>query len=474
MRMPSPADLDTTPLPLHVSTPINLAMSAVRAMGGRPMTYSREDFKSVKIPQQAQLELWPRLWPWVHFIHGFFEYLAKLRECFTFDISEILFLNGFIQLLNRFLTAGAKDIMPLIWSTDGFLPLLFRAWELAEAVPEHVAENFPTLCAILLPRNFTPTQCEEAFKAAGGSLDHLADLLYRHLRQTLRKAFPVPSFTGDLTRYLPVVFQTCSFVTSVDDCLSTGLTQDTDRWPLVDSFATRGGIKLIANAFSVMTENNVKEKDLPSEIMIEQLHLLGRALLMNPKHARGALQNGLLMGIINCGLVDISAQLRAVLDWILQVVLPTSMVDVRLFDVFVKAVDAAEARQRASTHIFQTSPIFAAWTEFKVLLDGGREIHALFRQRLTLPRACDNVQCGKIAPKTRFRQCSGCSARGSTATRSVKWQIGNKANIASRALLRILHVQPINARCPNASFHSCASISHCATHPIPTSAMASS
>ncbi|KAJ7055216.1 hypothetical protein C8F01DRAFT_1159800 [Mycena amicta] len=375
----------------------------------RSMNYSRDEFKSVKIPRQAQLELWPRLWPWVHFIHRFFEYLAKLPECFTFDISEILFLDGFIQLLNRFLTTDAKDIdiMSLIWSTEGFLPLLFRAWDLSLADLENGESTFATRCMLILPREVTPAQCEEVFDAAGGSLDHLADYLERHLRTTMRLSFPARSPTAESLLYQPMMIQTCTFVRDIDDSLRA--TQDTNRSPLIDTLATRGAVKHIAKAFCAMAETKDKE-DLPDDLFLELLHFLGQALLMNPKHASGALHN-LLTGIINCGYGDLTDALFGGLDWMLYTVLPSVMIDMRILQVLLEAVADAEVTQRASTEVFRRCRIFAAWSEFIDIVKEACQTLTLFRERERLQQVCDNVPCGRMGPKSRFRKCSGCSAR---------------------------------------------------------------
>ncbi|KAJ7059611.1 hypothetical protein C8F01DRAFT_1145100 [Mycena amicta] len=344
---------------------------------------------------------------WVRFLHTYYGFLRSSEECFAVDTTERKILNDFMFFTGKaFLTTRLDDISPA-WNTEGFLLMLFRAWELSLGYYiEKGDPNFMTHCVLLVPEEYTRAQCEEAIEGSGGSLKHLARLLTRNL------VLATPLLVKDFKHQL-LVHRTCCAISGIDAALGVPGSNKPDHWPLMRAVMASDGVRELTNIFCVLADSGKTTRDIEGlweEVVQKVVQVIGYAFFMGPEHVHPAIEAGFLVGVVDCGYGRIADSLFKRLEYLLSDLLSCMTIFLDVHDALVRAVEGI-GKQRTSTEVFRNSRIFKAWRRFEGVLSMVGKMVMLFRARQATLRVCDNVRCGRMGERETFRKCAGCNMR---------------------------------------------------------------
>ncbi|KAJ7171358.1 hypothetical protein C8R46DRAFT_184199 [Mycena filopes] len=369
---------------------------------------------NVSTSLDALQEAWPRLFQWVHFFCTFRQFLpppARAETDFYFD---------FLQLTR---TITARWMNPTLFtSTPGLRLILFRAWAVALDDDDQVKRTrwMMDLFAFVNHKITSADEMDDIIEGAGGSLDHLAAHIVRHLALlTSTDKGPISSLSVGL------VDDTMAVVDKINAFLSPEKHEDRRQLPaLTASLVDRGVVEVLTASLSTIHGAGVEVPQTLHTVIffLAQVFMAEQGDASIAVAARG----GLLPGIIKCAqqaLPDGGQHWKFLLVGVLApaTVFYCTLVPLR------KAYLDPDVRALEAEHSFRECGLWQHWAQFaRVLLQRFRleEFRDLVSQNL----ACDNFKCGHIEPKSNFKRCAGCRTAFycSAPCQTVDWRHGHR------------------------------------------------
>ncbi|KAJ6506206.1 hypothetical protein C8R47DRAFT_111084 [Mycena vitilis] len=335
------------------------------------------------VPVPVAADLWPRVWPWLDFIDSYWDHIPEIKML----ENRVLYYNAVLSILlflrRHTATAAAID------ATPGVRIIAVRIWALYLQDPEIAGKNkFGRLCGyiqsgldLLEDRNFG-----EAIDGAGGSRTALAALALKHIIAV--GAFPSSNNTVYcLKPLLTVLHNKCK----TDPVFTQALIEQgvvttlTATACLLTAPHFNEDIALFDTCFSTII----------AYIMVQ----LGHNLVTE------ALRAGLLHAFFSRAQRPCSNSAIKILESAL-IIFTASVVYLSVLKQLLKSIkeldfvaDSRSLRGFALTH---------SWEPFWWMLKQRSGVMEDYLEREPPLRACDNLTCGAVRPKTDFLRCAGC------------------------------------------------------------------
>ncbi|KAJ7737255.1 hypothetical protein DFH07DRAFT_842271 [Mycena maculata] len=421
--IPRPDELDRI-ISANISVPcIKGAMLALNALAG----LSRLRL----LPVGAAPDLWPRVWKWIDFVHTYWEYLPEFLES---EEAEMCMNNAAVLMR----LAEDERTARKIYATCGVRFLFARAWkillEFKPPLPE-VEPDFQDaggLLSILTRRMDTVENTLEVLDALGG-IDGLATTVVAHI--TRGNEIPKSEMT--------VLCQSSAITFLKERGHSTEF--------LHAALLSKGVVPALVAALL-----GLKKVVLPRthfDMMIPTRRYCFDELLKYMRsppgypHVTQALEAGLLDVITWFGAMATPNDPSSIyphLQELLCHLLPAAL-------VYCSVV--AEMKKQLKTVVitseFKRSPIFSDWEIFGPWAEGRVKIFDAWDKRHGQSfAACDNMQCGKIDRKERFKRCGTCQSVRycSKQCQATDWHDGHREVCDELRSVRNLHTETLSRR----------------------------
>ncbi|KAJ7657740.1 hypothetical protein DFH06DRAFT_1297745 [Mycena polygramma] len=414
-KIPSPHALDAIATAGCLPPAIDAASLALKALHGLVAV------KLVPVEVDAILDLWPRIWPWMQFLHTYWECLPTL--CSDRQVEAFLIHYRLVLKLRR--GSRARRII----STQPGLRFVFtRAWTAVlldhdgALEQSHVLRHSFALVEILtdgdrledglnIPKNF-----EEVVNGAG-SLDRLADAVLKQL------SIGITSRTWDYPEKQPLALANVTFFMDVDP----GRGRD---W--LSLLLSRGVVSLIVSALR-LAETLAGTMALTlsgktSAFIKSCLVLLCRCVRVPPLYpwVAEAIEAGLMRVLVH-GASQASG-ISAQVEFIIRQVLPGSLVSRAVLVQMKKAL--LDVREISGRRRFKESSCFKFWEQLVALANSRIAIlNAWEAAGRPSYLVCGNISCGRTGLKGPFKRCSRCWSANycSSDCQSVDWRDGHRA-----------------------------------------------
>ncbi|KAJ7655827.1 hypothetical protein DFH06DRAFT_1473988 [Mycena polygramma] len=358
-------------------------------------------------------DLWPRVWAWIVFLHAY-------RDCFPDDLGEPDVCLDLLVFYNCFGSDAATRV--LISQTEGVRALVVDAWAFLLNTEERESHwGFSELCRALRDgigivrfNPIYPTQVAEIVDGADGPLG-LASLVVKTLRALLLVAGETPTVVVE-EKNLAFLQDVLSFL----DYLPPH-----DAVP--EALASAGiSISLTAAAIGCIYGTHTSAPSATRNVVLKSLELLVR-FISCPRAMQESIATGLLYAIIYIAMCpSIEDAHEQMLKRLLTRTLPGST----LYRSILASMEVQLLRYEPTTNTsdFQNSWLYDEWQSFATLaheriafmneLDSKKDAVAF--------RACDNMECGLIQERKKFKRCSACEAvyYCSLECRKVDWRHG--------------------------------------------------
>ncbi|KAJ6467913.1 hypothetical protein C8R45DRAFT_1019443 [Mycena sanguinolenta] len=337
------------------------------------------------IPPDACVDLWRRVWPWMEFLDEYGESLVSndflpLQQRYSACLLLIHFLHG---------TQAATRI---IGTTPGLYVVVGKAWRHALARREQrpLADVSYVLGLWFERTVWDSAAFEELVTGTGGTLTDLASVVVSHLKRVL----PEPDS--------PVTDQTIVHLAGIT-CIvgSQVLTGHKDN-TFQDALISRGIVATLTQALRALCRSTVDG----AATIVKGLFpaLVDQISSFLPVWLPRSLDAGLLDIVFTSEHRE--AVSRALVALLNNVLCPATVYRSVLAQL---RTSFAQVRDRDAAAIFHDAALLAHWESFVALVEGRLWILDQYDTgALTVPRACDNLECAKIRPKHELKRCSGC------------------------------------------------------------------
>ncbi|KAJ7150673.1 hypothetical protein C8R46DRAFT_1198238 [Mycena filopes] len=392
-RIPNNTEMDQPSLAEAISAGISRALLAFQGL-----------FHLVPSPDGSCADLWMRVWPWAQFFDAHHHYR---NGGLTEDTVRAYCFLVVVRLM-RFQSPTSHRIL----TTPGIGIFAAQAWGTFLRDPGGITERaFYHICQFLIIASGSQQpNFEELLEGAGGA-DALATLVFRTLEYLL-------VIDTDPNR-TPV-----NLASVLTLCLRA---ESTWLDALVAQKVFRTTIPVLLYAATLLDRTS----DLPGlyEGTYERAWTLFVALLL---HGDGYARKS---EAIKAGFLELVVTMaQKHLDWadtqirpIITAILPS----VTLYPSVLSAITAAlpVLEEATSSLAFTSSPVYPYWREFITLAVERIDVKRQVDSGESISRkACDNLQCAKILPKTAFKRCSGCEYAHycSKECQSADWRDGHR------------------------------------------------
>ncbi|KAJ7118331.1 hypothetical protein C8R44DRAFT_878935 [Mycena epipterygia] len=320
-----------------------------------------------RIPRLALLDLWERVWPWMQFFNTY-------RDIVPTSPTYLALYGVFFAYIDRIPVS-------LVASVPGFRTLVAKAWMAFIAQGDTAAPGFRQLLNFVASHSVVPicdAHVAEYSAGAGGTLDHLAELVCSHLTMAHRE------------ENLAYVRSGVRFALAIEP-----------KGVFHESLCNRGMVALLTEITWDLTGDLWNSDDV-ADVSSECLVLVALEL-SRPDGYRwipSAIRSGLLDAIVHLADVREVASDNCVRRLLQQIQGST---------VYYSVLHELERQPPSLLEVARHSPIFSQWTEFVSLTDERLKLKSHFdsAQYVTY-RACDYLACGRIMQKSQFKSCAGC------------------------------------------------------------------
>ncbi|KAJ7754331.1 hypothetical protein DFH07DRAFT_773730 [Mycena maculata] len=351
------------------------------------MNLSARDWRD---PDDLGPALWPRVWPWTFFMHEYRDYLGAASVFW-----EPMTYTRFLLFVSEIY--GPHPIRGVISSTPGFRVLMARAWTV---LPGLEGEKWKSVS--LVPyRHHYPVHFAEMVEGAGGTLDDLASLVLHHIDVVVHGNLswevgsPAP-YMGNLAHLI----QAGQFGAQASAPLP-------HRERFIQTLRRRDFIPaLVVGMYTVLARWRVSKsflRDGFESSFVATLELLERFLdaPMGYRWLPAAIEAGLLTLM-----TGVATEFPSTFDDRLRFLLTKLLPDGLLYYHVVMAIDNVldDLTEIWSAEELEELEIFDDWSFFRYLAE--RRVRLLDSMQST--GTCDNLECGKIQERSRFRRCTGC------------------------------------------------------------------
>ncbi|KAJ7156356.1 hypothetical protein C8R46DRAFT_1115779, partial [Mycena filopes] len=330
-------------------------------------------------------DIWLRLWPWLKFLHTYRHHLGLPSvERRTISLELIFFCDWFSK------DSVTADLMN---ATEGVFAIVMDAWVrmLKSPVDESGTPMMHSLCRFLVAVPVDRANLLEILDAMGGATAY-ASLVVKSLdRFLLQETSP--------TRVL-LVYRLLAFLCSME---TTGAEENPPTSTSM-ALAAAGGARALTSVALLMAETYTHDPLAPNFLM-DCFQLLSE-LTSSPDVMCQALEAGLLRVILLWPNIHTPAGFQTM--WVRRILdlLPTATVFHAVASMLAtqlqKVVTLAESPK------FQNSELYESWARVVTVAD--RRVALMDEPQSEPLKACDNMECGAIQPKSRFRRCSNCQS----------------------------------------------------------------
>ncbi|KAK7028611.1 hypothetical protein R3P38DRAFT_3267470 [Favolaschia claudopus] len=382
------------------------------------------------IPSAAFMDLWPRVWAWINFLDEFRD-SVPISQKTPLQTRYTIFLTSF-QMFR-----GNEAVKNLMDKTPHLGAIVGRAWDLllnGDVItdtahdPEVEQDRLIGLSAVShflslwsRSQSWGCPSFEELVTGVGGTRSHLASLVVAHIHF----AFPAastPAIDATVLHLVAIMY----FVGGAGD--ASGAASRRHDSVFRDALLDKGVIAALTTAIQALNGSTVQIADIVMQGLLGAL-----VSLMNnfPRHkwVVQALDAGLLNVILCCGSAKHLKEMSALLDDLLNDILPSATVYYSVLSAFRRAL--VEIRHIDAGATFGDEEYLELW----------EELIELVRPRLTLldeydsgklaasiHRACDNLECCNVVPKRELKCCNSClsAVYCSRACQKTDWKAGHR------------------------------------------------
>ncbi|KAF7347034.1 MYND-type domain-containing protein [Mycena venus] len=368
--------------PVEIPTEDNLTTDAVqRAILALDGLHEMTDFDP---DMSLHRDLWPRIWAWVVFLHAY-------RECLPPDFAKPDIWVDFVRFLYCFRHSEVVD------HTVGVRSLLMDSWSsLLHSTARKPSPSWPALCRIVhdIPV-YRPDNLAEILEATGGA-DGFASIVLR----TIKLFFPGPE-TPVSELALSVFRGLLGFLSNLENSEIVS--------PALISAGVVGALTSAAVA-CMSGEGPLHNKDV---MVLKSLNVLHRLI---PWHRAmcESLAAGLLRLVIHIVALPrpLGPKETVVLQEIVVRTLPSSTVYRTVLtelDIQLQTVDVVDAMD--DLDVLHNFTLYGPFESFlRIAYERIAFMKTVDSQETVSRKACDNMQCGLIDEKSKFKRCSHCKS----------------------------------------------------------------
>ncbi|KAJ7778803.1 hypothetical protein DFH07DRAFT_540231 [Mycena maculata] len=335
------------------------------------------------VDPRALLELWSRIWPWIEFLHGYWEHLPAIDN-FPEGSAYTLFVSVILAL-------SRTTMKEAISHTHGVRAVLGRAWlVIIQAIPSDDAEwlaNISEVLGSLEPSNIQTFQ--ELVEGVGGTMAGLACIIVKHFDRVVHPHSPI-STIFPCTWGVFILLDVCRKY-DPDDCLP-------------DHLVSNGAISSLITLLRALADASLQQAAM--ELMDHSFAVLCRILAGRRSHFK--IMEGFRAGLIP--MMKVTAlknipRFDVYLENILLAILPSNMVYRSVLMELQESLPILEdlGTDRASGSIKDAWRVFTSLAKARLQLLRDYEAGKFLSSQ-----GCDNLECGIIRAKSTFRRCSGC------------------------------------------------------------------
>ncbi|KAJ7720005.1 hypothetical protein DFH07DRAFT_972766 [Mycena maculata] len=371
-----------------------------------------------QLPTAASLDLWPRVWEWIHFMNTYRDVLPNSsdRETYTVFVSLIIRLR-----LHR-------ETRDLIDATSGVRVVIARAWAVFVFEDCFRTDGFRHVCRSMLSdlKTSNPANFAEVVEGAGGNSLALASLIIQYITCVVAMSDPL----------------------TVDDFLTgvIAILDETEWNPAFKKILLSAGIvTAITSIVSFLAGATV---DGTALLLNDCFTLLSRIFTTYaaPMCIPDALCAGLLPAICVCSAAH--SALHEHMQHLLREVLPGAMVYHSVLTCIATALAGLDESVRDPR--FARSDLFKHWTKLlRLAYERVAVVRAYDEGEYRRRKACDNPECGDICDKKSIKRCASCQRLHycSIECQTFHWQQGGH-RVACRTLrdLRIRESESLTTR----------------------------
>ncbi|KAJ7660261.1 hypothetical protein DFH06DRAFT_1194130 [Mycena polygramma] len=401
-RIPAPHELDN----LSTTSPMLQIDCAVVAL----LIFGQINHPT---PMGACLDIWSHVWPWIDFVHIYWDALPAVRGM---DKMSVTVMHAYIIL--SLVRCGPTHAQAVIETTRGVRRILAMAWKGLLDKDELWLEpgslkDVGPLVALCTPMKGQRTDMEEIIEATGGDLENLASVLVKHVSRA--EALPETP-QSDLASFLrtgmdlfahehAILFHTAirSFhlVPKLVAAILTlhgppvGHAVDTCFWYLVEALKTPPGRTFMVQAL--------------------RAGLLRCIVLFGGSPRNRAIRPG-------TAIIPTSELIAELLDE----VLPRSLVHYRVVLQFQQSFPEVESLASS----VKGNPAFSKrWQFLSDYVDARLYfLESWAEQSKQSFKGCDNALCGTMELRRQFKTCSTCHSVDycSNHCQAIDWRDGHR------------------------------------------------
>ncbi|KAJ7660292.1 hypothetical protein DFH06DRAFT_1401729 [Mycena polygramma] len=339
------------------------------------------------VPQQALVDLWPRVWPWAYFLDTY-------RDTIPMSPSARHLYATLFQYIDR-IPFGLASELP------GFRTIVTKAWKVFIATGDSNPRGLDELLNFVdadLATSISKTHLAEYAAGAGGTMDELAATVWEHLAMAEETGNP-DYFNSGLRLAGAIEFERASPTHSNPSRFHISL-----RRRGVVGLLTRVSRRLMLTPAS---ESANKETpglltDCLSLLVVEMCHPQGYRFV--PEAIRSRLLDIIILLPTTFRSADQLVFLRQLLEKVSESTVYYSVIQ-EAQDLLTGACDnvlTVAVEENMSPILAEVAAFCTmAFERTKIKLQIESADHAAYR-------GCDNLDCGKVMQKNAFRSCAGC------------------------------------------------------------------
>ncbi|KAF7363101.1 MYND-type domain-containing protein [Mycena venus] len=330
--------------------------------------------------QDAAPDLWPRVWPWVHFVHTFRQFLPGAASAFRPPAPLLLGL------------AHHPQIASVISATRGVRSILAYAWE------ELVSAPTVKLTTRLLPALIQDVEIFENFEeilTAVGGADKLVLLVLKHISLAIafRETETKVALLADVLLFLVSTSKHEGFPSAL-------LSQEI--------------IPALVSALDALLQTTVH---FTWPAIHRGIRTLKTYLPIAPMHpwVREAVEAGFLRFLVCCAVKHArgppmeGTYIYEELGWIMKTILAQSLVSCSVVTAMHSALK--EVQSSPEMEEFAQLPLFSVWTTLATLVEHhARVLNSWKSAGSPWLAACNNMTCGKIKARRDLKRCAHCTS----------------------------------------------------------------
>ncbi|KAF7308044.1 MYND-type domain-containing protein [Mycena kentingensis (nom. inval.)] len=378
------------------------------------------------VPKSALLDVWEALEQWLEMLAGFEENLPSRTN------AEMH--RACMGVLHLLITEGERSLVHRLWQAAGTWVLIARVW--ARLLAKRDGAGLEIVASLLQQYSHQPEDrvadrihWNELCNGAGG-YDGLSRLLVKQLRYAVRAADGGHLEEQQVSGPLWVLGS--MFV-------------DPDEF-FYEILLDHGILSAVTACCVHLTDPRAESKVEFFALLLNTLRPLLRAC-SSPTAMAGAVRAGLLLLYYRCLQKPLITRLRHASPRLMDGLCKIFAETFARFTICLSFLRAAEpwmaqiVSEKVMTDEAGLPPVVQRWHAFlRIVQERLRVVLAFDAGELTAAKACDNLDCARIAPKRELKRCSGCCCvyYCSRVCQRADYEYGHRESCQSQALCRQL------------------------------------